>query len=167
MKKDKMDEWLKNYKDATSVKKQKMLVDVITENITWHGIILDVYQKEQEINDEILNGYFIITKIPNKATVFVFFGKTIADVYSLKKGDNYYSQDIIKIFDISKKPDELILLLVKKSKINQTEEIFIGIGYDVFDRKNSKWICGKCSNENHITYDKCQKCGKPYITSLW
>jgi hypothetical protein len=47
-------------------------------------------------------------------------------------------------------------------KVNQTQEIYSGAGYDVLDRKNSKWICGKCSNENYIIYDKCQKCGKPF-----
>jgi DNA replication protein DnaC len=34
--------------------------------------------------------------------------------------------------------------------------------YDKFDRKNSKWICGKCGNENYIIYDKCQNCNKPF-----
>jgi hypothetical protein len=40
----------------------------------------------------------------------------------------------------------------------------MGARHDVLDRKKGIWICGNCGNENNITYEKCQKCGKVFET---
>jgi hypothetical protein len=49
---------------------------------------------------------------------------------------------------------------IEKNKTYQPQKNPETIVYDVFDRTKSRWVCGKCGNENYAIYDTCQKCGK-------